>query len=263
MPTYTRKPNTATKTARKRAVDRTKYTSKAQYQPRYSGTSGFNSKSLPDSNAIVSNTKATIQRGYLPLGREYMARLPYVENFPIIANGTTGLSATGFIFVSNSVYDPRYDLGGHQPLQYDFMAAAYERVWVHGCQVTLTFSNPDADGMWVGYRCRTNTNTVSTVSKTLEYIQEMRDSVIAPINNTGSQTKTFTFYVPNAKLFGISKQQYCNLEYSHATNGGPQAFGLIEPYAISTIGDGNHTVRCNIKITYYCQFTNPITQPQS
>jgi len=220
-------------------------------------------QSPKQNGAIMGGTAPSVQRGYLPFGRQYFAKLPYVENFAISASGTTQLSATQYTYVSNSVYDPRYETGGHQPLQYDYLAAVYERVWVHGAKVTLTFSNPTHDGMWVGYRCRAATNSVATSGQNLEYVQEMRDSIIKPCNNTGSQTKTFTFYVPNYRLFGITKTQYTNLEYSHVINAAPTAFGVIEPFAIHTVVGETGVIRCNIKITYFCQFTNPITAPQS
>lgn len=212
---------------------------------------------------VVGSTTATVQRGYLPFGRTFYAKLPYVENYAIAVVGTTGLSTVNLTYRANDVFDPRFDLGGHQPLQYDALAAAYERVWVHGCKVTLTFSNPEHDGMWVGYRVRAGTNIVATNGQTLDYIQEMRESAISPLNNTGSQKKVYTFYVPNAKVFGITKAQYANLDYSHTTATSPIPQVFIEPYAVHTIFDQTSSVRVNIKMTYYCQFTNPVTQEQS
>lgn len=212
---------------------------------------------------IVGNTRATVQRGYLPFGRAYFAKLPYVENFAITASGTTGLSAINYTFSANDSYDPRRQVGGHQPLQYDAMSVAYDRVWDHGCKVILEFSNPTADGLYVGYRVRSSENITTTAGQTIDWIQEMRESICCPINNTGSQTKKFSFYVPNYKVFGITKQQYANLEYSHPTTGTTAGYVLIEPYAINTVAGDNTSVRVNIKLIYYSQFTNSQTLPQS
>lgn len=208
--------------------------------------------------------KTQVQHGYLPFNVRYNTRLPYVENYAITADGTTGLSAVVNQFSGNSVYDPRYNIGGHQPLQFDQISIAYERVWVWGTKVILTFANPSHDGMYVGYRVRASTNAVTTNGKNIEYIQEMRESKIRAINNSGKQSTTFTFYVNNPKVLGITKTQYSNVDYSELT-GGPisPVSTLVEPYAIHTVNGETATVRCNIKLIYYAQFTNPITQGQS
>lgn len=211
----------------------------------------------------IAREPPTRQFGYLPFGREYIADLPYVENYYISANGTTGLTTLGYIFNGNNAYDPRYDTGGHQPFQYDILASLYERAWVLGAQVELTFSNPSQDGMYVGCRVRAATNSVVTASQTLDYIQELADSMISPLNNTGSQTKAFRFRFKNASVFGVSDATYDELTYSHQTNGSPSAFTVIEPFAVNTVSGTDATVRVNIKITYRIRFTNRVSAPQS
>lgn len=221
------------------------------------------STTLKSRGRVAGNFKPTIQKGYLPFGREFFARLPYVENFAISANGTLATSNIASTFSCNNVFDPRVQVGGHQPLQYDSISLAYERVWVHGCKVEITFNNTTLDGLYVGYRIRANTNAITTDLKNLDYIQEMRESVVSPLNNSGTQTKKFTVYVPNHKILGISKAQYANLEYSHGVNTNPAVFVYVEPYALHTVVGETAVVRCNVKLTYYCQFTNPVTLPQS
>jgi len=212
----------------------------------------------------VGAITTTYQRGYLPFAREYRAKLPYCEDTFIAADSTTQTSAIGYTYRANSVFDPRFQVGGHQPLQYDILAQCYERVWVHGAAVTLTFSNPSTDGMWVGYRVRNSTNSVTSAGKTLSYIREMRDSVCEPLNNSGSQVKTFTFYVPCAKVLGLTAAQYSDVQYSETMSAASDPNPLIEPYALSTSATTlSDTVRFSVKITYYCQFTGSITQTQS
>lgn len=221
------------------------------------------STTLKSRGRVAGNFRPTIQKGYLPFGREFFARLPYVENFALSADGTLATSAIASTFSCNNVFDPRVQVGGHQPLQYDSISLAYERVWVHGCKAEITFNNTTLDGLYVGYRIRANTNAITTNGKSLDYIQEMRESVIAPLNNSGTQTKKFTVYIPNHKILGITKAQYANLEYSHGVNTNPAVFVYIEPYALHTVIGETATCRCNVKLTYYCQFTNPVTLPQS
>lgn len=253
---YVRKSKKKTSYARKRfyASSKAKASSRRRYTRRNNNNRG---------NVLIASQRPTVQRGYLPLGRTYFAKLPYVENFAISCDGTTGLSTVALSFSSNNVYDPQLEVGGHQPLQYDILAAHYERVWVWGAAVTLTFTNPTFDGMWVGYRVRSQTNSTASSAQTLSYLQETRDTAIRPLNNTGSQTTVFKFYVSNPKVFGINKQQYSNLEYSHTAAASPAVQNYIEPFGIHSVSGETGVVRVNVKITYYCQFTNPISEPQN
>lgn len=203
------------------------------------------------------------QQGYLPFGREYCARLPYVENYYGTGDGTTGLTAVPYVFRGNSLYDPRYETGGHQPFQYDVLAALYERVWVDRVDMEVTFSNPSADGLWVGVRCRNSTNSVSTGLLTLDYIQELADSMIRPLNNSGSQTVVLRATVDSYKAMGISKAAYENLEYSHVNNANPGAGWFVEPFVVNTISGTEATVRINVKLIYHARFTNRISAAQS
>ncbi len=203
------------------------------------------------------------QMGYLPFGREYFARLPYVENYYASADGTTGLTTVPYVFRGNSLYDPRFETGGHQPLQYDTLAALYERVWVDRADIEVTFSNPSADGVWVGLRCRNSTNSVATGLQSLDYIQELADSMIRPLNNTGTQTVVLRATVEGYKAMGISKAAFENLEYSHVVNTNPSAGWFIEPFVVNTIAGTEATIRINVKIIYHARFTNRVSAAQS
>lgn len=222
---------------------------------------------MPVGAPPVGAISSTTQVGYLPFGREYHARLPYVENSFITPNSLTQLTAIGYQYNANSVYDPRRSIGGHQPLQYDILQAVYSRVTTFSCECELTFSNPSVDGLWVGYRVRSTGNAVNTAGQTLDYIQEMRDCAIAPLNNTGSQSKTFRFTVPCARVLGISDVAYDDVDYSENTAGGaPTSLDqpIIEPFAVSTSTSGiSDTVRYNLKMIFHSRFSLPITAPQS
>lgn len=233
-------------------------------KPKKSGPKSRSAKSTRKGQGQYAGNKVQVQRGYLPFNQKYNTRLPYVDNFAITCDGTTGLSTLNLTFNGNSMHDPQVQIGGHQPLQFDSLAAAYERVWVWGAKVMLTFANPSHDGMYCGYRVRSTTNAVTTSGKTLSYIQEMRESKIKAINNSGKQTTGFSFYVNNPRTLGITPAQYADVNYSETTaSGGSAVQTLIEPYALHSVTGETATIRCNIKIIYYGQFTNPITQAQS
>lgn len=167
-----------------------------------------------------------------------------------------------YSFTLNNTYDPRYDIGGHQPLQYDILAACYERVWDEAAEVELTFSNPTQDGAWVGYRLCANTDPVNTYGQTLSYLEELGDSVCRPMNNSGAQVVTFRFMVENCNLLGLSKLQYADTTYSHPTTGSPAVYCYLQPFVCAK-GAADCTVHVNVKIIYHSRFTGRISQAQS
>lgn len=215
-------------------------------------------KSSFQSSRVASLPKPTsaVQRGVSIFPVSYYVRLKYAENSFITASGTTALSTIGYTYSPNNTYDPRIQIGGKQPLEYDTMAGIYERVWDHAAKITLTFDNPTADGMYVGYRLRGPLNTTLTSGQNIDYLQTLQWTKMKPINNTGKQQVSFSLYIPNHQVMGITKQQYANLEYSHTTTASPAAANFFEPFAFHTVSGENATVRYNIKITFYSQFTN-------
>jgi len=104
---------------------------------------------------------------------------------------------------------------------------------------------------------------VATASQSLDYIQELADSMIAPLNNSGSQTRVFKFKFKNSSVFGVTDATYDELTYSHQTTGSPAAFTVIEPFAVNTVASTDATVRVNIRITYHARFTNRVSAPAS
>lgn len=248
--------------AKKRSSGKRSYRKKAtttRRKSRRAPRSNFQSNRV----TALPRPSSQVQRGSAIFPASYFARLKYAENSFITASGTSGTSAIGYKYSTNSSYDPRYEAGGKQPLEYREMAAVYLRAFDHACKITLEFTNPTHDGMFVGYRIRHAGNTVSTVNQNIDYLQQLQWVKMAPLNDSGKQTKTFTVYIPNHQVFGLTKQQYSNLEYSHLTTGHPSDWAWFEPFAFHTINGENATVRYNVKMTYFTQFTNRISSSES
>lgn len=204
-----------------------------------------------------------MQSGRLPFTDSYIARLPYVENSFITADGTTGLTSCGYTYRSGNMFDPRAELGGAQPMQYDLLSLVYLRYRVISCEVTVTFSNPSLDGMWVGVRVRPDSNPVATTGQPLDYVQEMDNTMIAPLNNTGSQTKAFKFNFRNRDILGMTEAQHSDVVYTGLFASGAGAGALIEPFASHTVSGENATVRYNVRIVYTAYCSERKTYPQS
>lgn len=201
------------------------------------------------------------QQGRLPFSNMGMYRLPYSESYALTANGTTGLSAVGYTYRLNSVYDPRVDLGGGQPMQWDYLVGPFlnGRYWVRGAKFTVTFSNPDYDGMLVGFRIRASSNGTTTSGRSIAEVKEMDLTRSRWIHNTGNQTTSFSHYVRPWDIFGVTKSQYDNYEYSVGVTENPNQQIYLEPFALHSVSGQEATIRVTVSIKYYIQLTNRTT----
>lgn len=224
-----------------------------------SSTGNAKSVSVGRGSSAFGRPSQSIQTGRLPFTASGFYRLPYSESFPISSNGTTGTSVVVYQYGLNAPYDPRTNLGGGQPIQWDQVASYYERYWCWGAKVTVTFSNPDYDGMLVGFRIRGSTNAVATSGLTIAEIKEVENTRSRWIHNTGNQTTVFKAYVRPWHILGITKAQYNNLEFSAQTSSVPTVQPILEPFALHSVAEQTATVRCTVRIVYYIQMTNKQT----
>lgn len=195
---------------------------------------------------------------------EYYAKLKFVESFAISADGSSGLASILYSYRTNGAFDPRLELGGGQPLFYDTFAPYYKRVTVYGAYLKITFSNPLYDGMYVGVRIRNDNDSYITSGTTLNNIQTLPNTRVRPLNNTGSQIVVLKGWIDNPKLMGVSKTNYMSeLAYGHGISSNPVDEGIIEPFALHSVGSEVSTVRCNLEIIYHCRFSLMQTVPDA
>lgn len=210
--------------------------------------------------AFLGFAKPTVQRGYLPFNQSYMARLPFAYDDYI--TNTAAFSAlaqcsVNHTFRLNSVYDPLYNVGGFQPVQYAQLALFYGAYTVFAVKVNVTFYNPTQDGMNCGIRMRLPGQN-ATHGMPLSNMQEAPRAIVRRINNTGSQKTDISFYIRTRDVYGINHIQYQDGYYSSSTTGNPAApVPLLEPWAMGTTGSDT-TIRCAVKLIYYVKFFDPV-----
>lgn len=249
-----------TKRYTKKRTNKTRYTQRVR-KPLNRRVKSFAAKR-------IVKPAVSVQRGYLPLSPGGMfVRLPYNEENYITVDSTSASAGVCVThrFRLNSLYDPDITGIGHKPLQYDQLTPVpYNRYMVHAVKCYMTFTNPTNDGMYVGYRIRDNLyNAVATGGKSISYLKEMANTQVAPLNNSGKQTKTFSFYVPLHVCFGITKQQYKDAwAYGAEYNANPSHEISLDLLAFSSVGT-QETVRFSCKMIYYAQLGSYSTPAQS
>ncbi len=159
-----------------------------------------------------------------PFSNDQTVKLYYADSIPLTV-GTAGIS-TEYVFRLNSIFDPDLSGTGHQPYGHDTLALIYLHYEVMGCYVKLEWSDPSADGMYVGYQI----NGGTVVSLIYSQLVERPWSRYSAINDTGNQVVTQNFYVSNQKASGLTSLQY----KAQVQNNWGAAFGA-NPTSVNTL----------------------------
>ncbi len=213
--------------------------------------------------AVYYKPTRTIQRGYLPFGQSFLVKLPYVFS-STLSTATSSFVAVGHTFRLNSLYDPDQSGLGKQPYQFDQLNTIYSRYRVHGAKVSITWNNPSADGLYLGYHVRSIHDSFTPVGKNADYIREIAKGKMQPLNDTGSQTMTQSFYVPVGTVFGVSKEIVrSDISYSSGVGGNPLNTVYLDVLALDSTGSTSKSAQFSIKITYYAVLSERKVQAQS
>ncbi len=213
---------------------------------------GNTSGSLP---SLTLRRPQTVQRGLLPFGTSYLCKLPYV--FSVTRTTVADAKAQVYQFRTNSLFDPDLTGVGHQPYQFDQLTLMYSRYIVYGLKYSITFNNPNVDGVYCGVLIRNaSAAALDPLGKFYDEIQEKRLAHLFPLNNTGSQMRTIKGYISNAQIAGLSKSQYAAEydNYGALSTQNPLLQILLELILIipdATIG----SLRFSGTLTYYAKLS--------
>lgn len=154
-------------------------------------------------------------------------------------------------------------------MQWDQLSGLYKRYFVHGAKFTIEFSDPTADGLFVGYAVRFTGDPGAHTGYTLDALAERRNVVMKPIMNTGRQRVVFTQYVPLHKVFGLPKMIYnadretfSGLTGNLGTGSNPSRHVLLCPLILDA-KNGTATCTVRIGVTFYATLYEPLWQAQS
>ncbi len=203
------------------------------------------------------------QKGYSPFPVEWKVKMRYAHAFDLSANG---LSTFGKItFRLNSLFDPDKSGAGHFPYQFNQLKTIYDRSIVYGAKVDLLWTNPTGDGLWVGFNIINASNSGGMSGKTLDVVQELPNASIITMNNSGSQERRQSVYIPLHSLNGCTKHELLAQrdKYSESTSGpaitavNDIEFGVMQP------NSGTNSISCLVTITYYAMLYDYRAQSQS
>lgn len=182
--------------------------------------------------------------------------LEYVDNLTLSTPGSSPNFGTEIAYRLNSLFDPYFSVGGHQPYGFDQIAAMYNRYMVNSVDVELTFTDPSTDGLYVGVMMKNFYDPTTLQGTGIGAASEKPTIWTRPLNNTGSQVVTFKKHIDLAEMMGLTRQQY---------EGGWFALsGLVStdpaqtPYMATAIADSrsgsSQTVICSVKLLFHSTF---------
>jgi hypothetical protein len=194
-----------------------------------------------------------------PFPNSKVATLRYVDQAQL-SPPADGMTINKKSWRSNSIFDPQFSLGGHQPYGHDQFALLYHHYEVLEAKIRVTFTCADTDrdgvsSQIVGIRSGGDMGVSAPIDEnTMCEAPNVRFGIIPPgvgklvLNHTFSQKE---FYSP----------KHSGLTAAFGTNPAEQAF--FEIWSGSQVGNGNAAVAALIEIEYKCRFFEPKDLNQS
>lgn len=168
----------------------------------------------------------------------------------------------GFLFNTNSVYNPQRLSGGHQPNSRDTMVTIYSKYKVHGCTIKVRFISAVASAYLAALCVVNNTTTPET---DIRKIIETPGCKFKASSVTSGDT-VLTLKIDNATVAGVPKMVYeADSIYSAAVGSDPSEVMTAGVYFTKVDGTNLSAgyVYAEILITYDVTYYDPVIQAMS
>lgn len=134
-------------------------------------------------------------------GTRLKARFTYADRLAL-TGGIAGVAST-YIFRINSLFDPDFAFGGHQPAGFDQLMAIYEHYCVTECEYKVIFNSSAAVGqMIVG--CNVSDNSTSSTDHRT-YVENGINQQDVITGADGGGVKSLKGTINIADLMGVSQ----------------------------------------------------------
>ena len=201
----------------------------------------------------------------LPLGGfadKQTARLKYVE-FVTLNNSASSSSVPNvYHYRANSLHDPNYSGGGHQPRGFDELKAIYDHYTVIGSKMKASFENDvDATNQAGQYCFLMLQDTNNTPTSLVDILEESNRNKMAykPRNTNSSKNIILTKKFSPYKMFGIPKKDSIinnvNLNAQVTQNPSEDAIYTIGIACSRTTSTDPEPVVVRVEIEYIAVFT--------
>lgn len=212
----------------------------------------FNKRKAKYQKAVITHMKGS---GF---SDSVSARLTYVEQI----NLNPGSVYTQYVFRGNSLFDPNYTGGGHQPLYFDQYAAIYGKYRVMGCSIRIdSVSCAGTSAAYFVCFPSTETSAFTSISQVLEQGRAKAPRIL-PIAQRGP-TGYLKSYCSTRKVLGLTKTQVMDDDNAASVGATPIQVWYWNLLWESTDAVTNIQINGVVKLTYYVQFFDRLIATQS
>lgn len=210
-------------------------------------------------------TRRYARKKYMRRGRksQYEPRLTrFTTGFPdrLIARLTyedvySMTSPTYHTWRMNSLYDPDYGIGGHQPRGFDQYALIYSKYRVFGFKAVIRVNNTDSTGAQiVGLIADNNPTTYTT-----DYLSENPRARIINVGEaqSGDSNRTIYYKAKIPHVCGLTSRQYKdNDTVAAAVTADPTqcAYLTMVTQSLNTYGGATAAMQVRVVMTFYAEF---------
>lgn len=174
---------------------------------------------------------------------------------------TGAVSAGGYVFTANGLYDPNITGTGHQPMGFDQMMLFYEHYTVTKAKITVNFWNPDVDDSVIVGILIAPDSTIETAFSRLNENGLFVKKWINANNGSGGNKCSLTMTANIAKINGkkiINEDDYRGDVGANPTE---QSYFHLFAYNQVTVNVVNVYFECVIE--YIAEFSEPRKMIQS
>lgn len=197
---------------------------------------------------LRKGTTTLINHSLQPIPHRFVCQMKYAEAVTVSAAGMAS-----YRWRLNSLYDPNYTGGGHQPYGFDSLCgpagtALYNRYRVIGCSYVISAVSDSSN---IAFAVLPSNEIAPPITN----VSEARENPMCryAVQNPGGTLKVLKGYVDIAKLFGRTKTQYTsNPDYQAVYNANPNEVAQLGVFAQGLNDDPvfNASPTINILLTY-------------
>lgn len=201
-------------------------------------------------------------RSFVP-NRLY-TKLRYVDNTFVTADNLTGLSGTELVWRLNSLFDPYFPVGGHQPLGFDQLTPMYQRYKVFKVDVNVAVRGRTGTALpfvAINVRQGASTYTLGSLKALGEILEQPGNTVM-----DGTILQSWSQTIWNHNIEGRTYEEYLAEDaYGAQVTTDPS----ITPYlgvacgTVDTPSSSSNSVYITVGLVYHCFFYEPKVLAQS
>lgn len=191
-------------------------------------------------------------------------KMRYVDNFTVSADNLTGLTGTEIPYRLNSLFDPYFNAGGHQPLGYDQITPLYSRYKVFKVDIQIAMRGRTGSGLGylaINIRNGASTYTLGSLKAIAEVLEQPGNTVL-----DGTLLQTWNQTVWMHEVEGRTFEEYMAADAYGALNSTNPA---ITPYlgvACGTVDTPASTatgIYCTVAFVFHAFWYEPSPLNQS